>query len=117
MEDYLKYEDYFGSVKFSAEDGVLYGEIIGINDLVTYEGTSIDALKSAFEEAVDDYLETCLDLEKEPNKFFKGLFNVRTTTELHRDLAIIAVKKNMKLNELVNKAFDFLVNNEDKVLN
>ncbi|MFS4418706.1 hypothetical protein ACKWCC_18505, partial [Maribacter sp. 2307ULW6-5] len=40
----------------------------------------------------------------------------RTSNELHRDLALIAEKKKMKLNELVNKAFDFLVKNEDEVL-
>ncbi|PIB39055.1 type II toxin-antitoxin system HicB family antitoxin [Maribacter sp. 4G9] len=117
MEDYLKYKDYLGSVEFSADDGVLHGKIIGINDLVTYEGTSVVELRSEFEDAVEDYLQMCVDLEKEPNKFFKGVFNVRTSNETHRDLVIIAEKKKMKLNELVNKAFDFLVKNEDKVLN
>ena len=61
-------------------------------------------------------LVTCRELEKEPNRFFKGVFNVRTSTELHRDLAVMAEKKKMKLNELVNIAFDFLVKNEEKVL-
>jgi len=117
MADYLKHKDYLGSVAFSSDDGVLHGKIIGINDLVTYEGSSVDELQKEFIESVEDYLTTCADLEKEPNKFFKGVFNVRTSNERHRDLAIIAEKKKMKLNELVNKAFDFLVNNEDKVLN
>ncbi len=117
MEDYLKHKDYLGSVDFSAEDGVLYGKIIGVNDLVTYEGTSVEELKTAFIDSVEDYLATCKDIGKEPNKFFKGFFNVRTSNETHRELAIIAEKKNMKLNELVNKAFDFLLKNEDKVLN
>ena len=117
MADYLKHKDYLGSVEFSAEDGVLFGKIIGINDLVTFEANSVEGLQQAFNDAVEDYLETCKELEKEPNKFFKGVFNVRTSNERHRDLALIAEKKQMKLNELVNKAFDFLVNNEDKVLN
>ena len=117
MADYLKHKDYLGSVEFSAEDGVLFGKIIGINDLVTFEANSVEGLQQAFNDAVEDYLETCKELEKEPNKFFKGVFNVRTSNERHRDLTLIAEKKQMKLNELVNKAFDFLVNNEDKVLN
>ncbi len=117
MAGYLKHKDYLGSVEFSAEDGVLFGKIIGINDLVTFEANSVEGLQQAFNDAVEDYLETCKELEKEPNKFFKGVFNVRTSNERHRDLALIAEKKQMKLNELVNKAFDFLVNNEDKVLN
>lgn len=116
MADYLKYGDYLGSVEFSAEDSILHGKIIGINDLVTYEASSVEELQQAFKESVEDYLETCKDLEKEPNKFFKGVFNVRTSSERHRNLAIIAEKKQIKLNELVNKAFDYLVKNEDKVL-
>ncbi len=114
MENYLKYKDYFGSVEFSAEDNTLFGKIIGINDLVSYEANSVDDLRTAFTEAVDDYLETCKELEKEPNKFFKGVFNVRTSNEKHRALSIMAEKKNMKLNELVNKAFDVILNTESR---
>jgi len=117
MADNLEYKGYLGSVNYSSQDAVLHGKIIGISDLVTFEGSSVQELKAAFEDAVDDYLETCLELNKEPNKFFKGVFNVRTSTEIHRELSIIAEKKKMKLNELVNKAFDFLVKNEEKVLN
>lgn len=117
MADYLKHKDYIGSVEFSAEDSILHGKIIGINDLVTYEASSVENLKKEFIDAVDEYLEDCKELGKEPNKFFKGVFNVRTSNNTHRNLAIIAEKKKMKLNELVNKAFDFLVKNEDKVLN
>ena len=117
MENYLKYKNYLGSVEFSAADNVLFGKIIGINDLVTFEANSVEELKKEFEFAVDDYLETCAELNKEPNKYFKGVFNVRTSNELHKNLAILAEKKKIKLNELVNKAFIFLINNEDKVLN
>ncbi|MFS4457029.1 type II toxin-antitoxin system HicB family antitoxin [Maribacter sp. 2304DJ31-5] len=117
MADYLKHKDYLGSVDFSSEDGVLYGKVIGVNDLVTYEGTSVEELNKAFIDSVEDYLATCKEIDKEPNKFFKGVFNVRTSNEIHRELSMIAEKKKMKLNELVNKAFDFLVKNEDKVLN
>lgn len=116
MENYLKHKNYFGSVEFSSEDNVLYGKILGINDLVSYEAESVQELKTAFIEAVEDYLETCNALGKEPNKFYKGVFNVRTSNEKHRALAIIAEKKKIKLNELVNKAFDFLVKHEDEVL-
>lgn len=116
MADYLKHKDYWGTVEYSAKDGLLHGRIFGINDLVTFEANSVDELEHAFVEAVDDYLKTCMELEKEPNRFYRGVFNVRTSKELHRDLAVIAKKKKIKLNELVNIAFDFLVKNEDKVL-
>lgn len=116
MANYLKYKNYIGSVEFSAEDGVLFGKVAGINDLVSYEGTSVKELQQAFKEAVNDYLETCKDLGRNPDKLFKGVFNVRTSNERHRALSMLAEKKKMKLNDVVNKAFEYLVQNEDKVL-
>lgn len=116
MKNHLEYKGYHGTVNFNEEDNVLFGKIIGINDLVNYEAESVGELRDAFAEAVDDYLETCLEFGKEPNKHFKGVFNVRAGSPRHSVLALIAAKKQMKLNELVNVAFDYLINNEDKVL-
>jgi predicted HicB family RNase H-like nuclease len=56
MENYLTHGDYCGSVEFSTDDNILYGKIIGIDDLVTYEAKSIDDLKVAFIKALEDYL-------------------------------------------------------------
>jgi predicted HicB family RNase H-like nuclease len=58
MNDILQYKDYLASVHFSSEDDVFYGKILGINDLVSFEGASVKELKKAFHEAVEDYLET-----------------------------------------------------------
>lgn len=41
MKNYLEYQGYIGAVEFSAEDKVLYGKFQGMNDLVTFEGTSV----------------------------------------------------------------------------
>lgn len=60
----------------SADDEVFYGKILGINDLVNFEGASVKQLKKAFKEAVDDYLELCAEIGKTPEKTYKGTFNV-----------------------------------------
>lgn len=73
----LKHKGYVGSSNISLEDNCLYGKIEFINDLVTYEGQTPEELKAAFIEAVDDYIETCKELEQAPEKPFKGSFNVR----------------------------------------
>lgn len=57
MIDNLTYKNFIGSVHFSEKDEVFHVKLMDINDLVTYEGTSIPELKKAFEEAVEDYLE------------------------------------------------------------
>jgi len=59
MTPFLEYKGYQGSVEFSSEDGVLFGKLIGIRSLISYEGENMTQLKAAFEESVDDYLAIC----------------------------------------------------------
>lgn len=106
MTDVLQYKNYYAEVHFSAEDEVFHGKIIGINDLVNFEGSTVKELKKAFHEAVDDYLETCEELGKEPEKTYKGSFNVRIPSDLHRQAARYAALKNMTLNDFVRHAID-----------
>lgn len=108
----MKYLGYHASVAYSEEDNVLYGTILGINDLVTFEAESITDLKTAFQEAVDDYLATCAELGKAPEKEFKGLFNVRISPELHKRAALKANIQKVKLNRFVEKAIERAVEQE-----
>jgi|SRR5690606_34837948 len=116
MKDYLEYKGYLGSVNFSAEDKVFYGKLEGISDLVNFEADNVKDLEAGFKEAVDDYLETCKELGKNPEKTYKGAFNIRVPSSVHRRISMLAVKKGLKLNDLVNRSLDYLIKNEDKVL-
>lgn len=69
MSNKLFHEGFFGEVNFSAEDNVFHGKITGITDLVSFEGTTVEELKNAFKEAVEDYIETCEKLGKEVIRF------------------------------------------------
>ena len=115
MNDSLQYKGYYANVQYSAEDDVLFGSIVGINDLVSFEGTSVKELKQAFYEAVDDYLETCKAQNKEPEKTYKGSFNIRISSELHRQAAIVSAGKHMTLNDFVRYAIDMAVNKSTKL--
>ena len=103
-DNMLKYRDFYGSVEYSANDECFFGKIIGTADLVTFEGESVGKLKKAFNEAVEDYLVLCKEAGKEPQKTYKGSFNVRLSPDLHRRTAILARKRNMSLNSFVEKA-------------
>lgn len=104
MSNILKYKNYIGRVEFSAEDRVFHGKIEFINDLVTFEATNVEDLEREFGAAVDDYIETCKDLGIEPQRSFKGTFNVRINPELHQEAAFEAVKKNLSLNKFIEQA-------------
>jgi len=112
MNDILEYKAYYATVHFNAEDEVFHGKIIGINDLVSFEGSSVKELKAAFREAVEDYIEACRLLKKEPEKTYKGSFNVRIPSELHREAARYAAMKNMSLNDFVRYAIDTVLHKQ-----
>jgi predicted HicB family RNase H-like nuclease len=114
MKNTITYKNFIGSISFSSEDEVFHGKIEGIDDLVTFEGTTVEELKNAFQEAVEDYLETCAEIGKKPGKSYKGTFNVRIKPELHQKIARKAMVKGYSLNQFVEKALeDFIVKEPD----
>lgn len=102
----MQYRGFYGSVEASVEDACLFGKLEFVEPLVSYEGETVQEVKAAFHEAVDDYLETCEELGVEPQKPYKGTFNVRIGRELHRAAAIAAKQRNINLNELVKQAIE-----------
>lgn len=99
-----KYRGYQGSIRESKEDGVFFGEVLFISDLVSYEGASFEDLEHSFHEAVDAYIENCQYVGKDPCKPCKGTLNVRLGADLHTQLAILASKKNQTINSLIKEA-------------
>jgi len=104
MKDMMTYKEYYGSVHYSEEDNVFHGKLEFIRSLVNYEGTDVSSLRNAFESAVDDYLELCKEEGKIPEIPFKGSFNVRTGSDLHRRAALFAKEQGVNLNSIVTDA-------------
>jgi predicted HicB family RNase H-like nuclease len=100
----LKYKGYIGSVAYSEPDKVFYGKLEGIDDLVNYEGESVQELTSAFHEAVEDYLIFCEEHNCKPEKSYSGAFNVRVAPCLHRDIANLAAEAGISINAFVKRA-------------
>ena len=104
------YKGYEGTADMDMERQVCRGKILFIDDVVTYEADSPRGLQQEFEAAVDDYIETCALVGKEPQKPMKGQFNVRITPALHRAVSLHACREGISLNEAVGRALDAYVN-------
>ena len=65
---HLEYKNFLGSIEFSVEDNVFHGKLLKIKDLVTYEAAKETGLEKEFRLAVDDYLKTCEEIGKAPQK-------------------------------------------------
>ncbi len=102
MKNILKYKGYAGNVIFDAEDKIFHGRVLGLSSsLIGFEGATVIEIEKDFQAAVDDYLNMCAERGKEPEKPFKGSFNIRLNPTLHGRLVINAANKGMTLNAYV----------------
>ena len=106
MSSMLEYKGYHATIEYDAEDDIFVGDVFGIPDSLNFHGNSVDELKNTFSQCIDNYLELCEKIGKNPDKEFKGTFNVRIPTELHKKAALAAAKQKITLNQYVVKAID-----------
>ena len=107
--DLLHYKGYSARPVYSAEDRVFYGKVLGISDLVDFQSESAKDLENEFHKAVDDYLAFCAEIGKQPQKEYSGLFNVRISPELHREVSMFAQAEGVTLNKAVEQAIRAMV--------
>lgn len=107
----LKYKGYEGSIIASIEDECIYGRILHIDDVVSYEAQTVLELKVEFENAVERYLMTCKEFGKKPDKPYSGVFQVRLTPELHKEIAHKAASQKTSLNNLMVLAVELMLKN------
>ncbi len=106
MKNIMEYKGYIGSVEFSEEDVLFFGKVIGIRAAISYEGETAQGLVADFHEAVDDYLKMCASEGVEPEKAYKGSFNVRISPELHKRAAVTAMSQQISLNSFVENSIE-----------
>ena len=100
----MTYKGYPARIEFSEEDGCFVGHIVGINDIVGFHGDSVSELRQAFEEAVDDYLETCERLGRSPQKPYSGNLMLRIPPEVHAAVARAAEGRGKSINQWATEA-------------
>ena len=100
----LSYRGYMARVEFDAEDEVFTGRVGGINDVVGFHAESVEGLKAAFHEAVDNYIATCSRLRKDPEKPFSGKVMFRISPKVHARAALAAQLAGLSLNQWAEKA-------------
>lgn len=99
----MKYKGYEAVVEFDPEDRLFTGRVINTQDVIVFDGMTVDELEQSFHAVVDEYLKDCESIGKRPDKPFSGQFNLRISPELHRQITIEAKKKNISLNSFVEQ--------------
>jgi len=105
----MQYKSYTAVVEVDEEAGILYGHVIGLRDVITFQGATVAEARTEFERSIDVYLDFCAARGESPEKPYSGKFVVRIKPQLHRALATEAEARNTSLNTLVEKALrDYL---------
>jgi len=97
----MKYKGYLGEVTYDANAKIFHGEVIGLKDVITFQGTTVNELEKAFKDSIDDYLAWCEERGEEPEKTFSGNIRIRISPDLHAKLAQTAVIQGTSLNSLI----------------
>ena len=102
----MKYKGYTGIVEYDEDAKLFHGEVLGLRDVITFQGTSVDELETAMRDSVDFYLSWCAERGKKPEKPFSGKLLVRTSPELHSQAAVAAARIGLSLNKYIEKAIE-----------
>ena len=105
----MQYKNYAGQVEFDDEAGLFHGEVVNLREVITFQGTSVDELRQAFADSVEDYLEFCADLCESPQKPASGNFVMRVSPELHRHIADAAAREGKSLNSWARDVLEWAV--------
>ena len=99
----FNYKGYVGRIDYDDKVGTFHGEVINTRDVITFQGQSVNELKKALRESVEDYLEFCRERGEEPDRPFSGKFVVRVPPEVHREAFLKAKSSGKSLNAWVKE--------------
>ncbi len=99
----MQYKGYNGRVEFDDEADIFHGEVLGLRDVITFQGRTVDEVKQAFRDSVEDYLEYCAKRNEEPEKPFTGKLMLRIPPDIHRKVYIAAKQSGSSLNAWITQ--------------
>lgn len=102
----MKYKGYEAKIEYDDENSLFVGRVINTKDIIAFDGVSVEELEQSFQAVIEEYLEDCKAIGKEPDKPFSGRFNLRISPELHQKISLLATKQNVSLNTFVEQALE-----------
>jgi predicted HicB family RNase H-like nuclease len=100
----MRYKGYVGVMEVDPDTELIHGRVIGLRDVITFQGDTAAEARQAFQDSVDDYLEWCAAEARPPEKPFSGKLLIRVEPALHRNLAQLAEARSTSINSLVVEA-------------
>jgi predicted HicB family RNase H-like nuclease len=102
----MAYKGYLAHIAFDEQANLFHGEVINIRDVVTFQGQSVDELRQAFADSVEDYLSFCAERGEAPDQPFSGRFTVQLSPEQHRKIILAAEQAGKDVAQWVAEALE-----------
>ncbi|MBR1477023.1 MAG: type II toxin-antitoxin system HicB family antitoxin [Lachnospiraceae bacterium] len=106
MNTLMEYKGYRAKIEYDKDDNIFVGTVLGLNDILSFHGSSVEELEQGFTNCIENYFEYCRKIGKKPEKEFRGVFNVRINPESHRKAALEAARVGITMNQFVSEAID-----------
>ena len=100
----MRYRGYVGVMEVDPEAELIHGRVIGLRDVITFQGDTVAEARQAFQDSIDDYLEWCASEGRPPDKPFSGKLLIRIDPATHRSLAQLAEARSTSINNLAAEA-------------
>ena len=103
----MEYKGYVaGPIDFDPDDGTFSGTVLGLSDVIHFEGSSAEELRDSFRWSIDEYLTICAEKGRQPDRPFSGKMLVRATPELHRKATMRAAAEGVSLSQWVSRQIE-----------
>jgi len=105
----MRYKGYTGVMEVDPEAELIHGRVVGLRDVITFQGNTVAESRQAFQDSIDDYLEWCATEGRRPDKPFSGKLLIRVDPASHRSLAQLAEARATSINNLAAEALANLI--------
>jgi predicted HicB family RNase H-like nuclease len=105
----MEYKGYEAVLEVDDEAKIIHGEVLHLNDVITFQADCMADLEQAFHDSVDDYLEFCRENKRQPEKPYSGKVAVRMPPELHREVTYAAKRRKESVNKFIIEAVESAV--------
>src|SRR5690554_2876571 len=99
MTNTMAYRGYVASMSFDAEDKIIVGRVLDIDDIITFHGESVSEFEANFHAVVDDYIAACERLGGTAEKPASGKLMLRVSPGVHAAALKAAARSGTSLNK------------------
>lgn len=104
MSNTMSYKGYVASMLFDAEDKIIVGRVLQIDDIISFHGESITEFETHFHAAIEAYIVACAQLGSRPEKPASGKLMLRIAPEVHAAALKAAARSGISLNKWAEQA-------------